>query len=164
MKSWLTPGLLGVVAALLALNWISPADSAVTGGGSTWSVACGGGMCVALDGAGNSYWGLREEGAAGYGFHWYVAGNMREAEPFGLAACRQRIERFQQDRAVLAERLAKLPDPNNSAQSGGDAMEGAQQRMLARIERMDAQKTLDKLVAEQGPPAEECRKLIELMR
>ena len=168
MKAWVTPALLGVVAVLLAINWLSRFGSAgsgdAPGSGPGWSVACGGGLCVALDGAGNSYWGLREDSAADGAFRWYLAGNVRKAQPFGVTACRERIERFERDRETLEARLAKLANAPAASSGGEDAMETARKNMLAKLERLDTQKSLDKLTAEQGPAADECRKLIGLTR
>lgn len=164
MQTWWTPALLGVLAALLALNFLFPSGGVSVGRTpepSAWSVGCGGGMCVALDGDGNSYWGLREDGAAGSAFRWYVAGNVRDAQPYGVAACRERIQRFDRDRAALEERLAKLNAPAKPAADSADAMDAARQNMLSKLERLDTQKALDKLMAEQGPAAAECRALLE---
>jgi hypothetical protein len=167
-NSWAVAGLLGLITLLISLDLLldlrgqRSVQSSSAGAAPGWTVSCGTGLCAAVDAGGNTYWGVYREGAppAG-GFHWYRAGNLGDAEPFGIAQCRETVRSYASQRADLRDRLAKFPDPERAGTSGGDAVDAAQQRMLARIERMDLQKRLDKLEAEQAGAAAECRKLIE---
>lgn len=166
MNSWTTNGLLALIAILVVVNLIYQAGrSTASFSPGGWSIACDNGLCVALDGAGNAYWGHAETGdPPGGGFRWYPAGNVRESQPFGVAACRERIARYERDRAALQAKLKSLPDPNEKPKQGEDAMEGAQQRMLARIARLDAQKKLDTLESQQASAVEACRKMVKANR
>lgn len=162
MNAWTSTGLLALIALLILVHLFQDnARESPAGGAPAWSVACEGGLCVALDGAGNAFWGRVAQGSPPEGgFHWYTAGNLREAQPFGVALCRQRIERYEREHEALQAKLAEQANPNSAQRPGADAMENAQQRMLARIERLEARKKLEKLESEEGAPVSECRKLI----
>jgi hypothetical protein len=165
-NSWLVAGLLGLITVLISIDLLldvrgwRAGQAGSGGGGSGWSVSCGTGLCAAVDGEGNAYWGVYKDAPAPTGgFRWYRAGNLGGAEPFGIAQCRETVRSYEAQRADLRNRLAKFPDPERAA--GGESVDAAQQRMLARIERMEVQKRLDNLEAQQAGAVADCRKVIE---
>jgi len=166
-NSWVVAILLGLILVLISFGLLldlraQRGAGLSTAQGAGWAISCSGSFCAAIDAEGNSFWGVRQDGPppAG-GFRWYRSGRLGEAERFGISQCREMIRAFESQQAELRGRLSKLPDPDKPAGAGGDAVEAAQQRMLARIERMDVQKRLDKLEADQSGPVAECRKMIE---
>jgi hypothetical protein len=168
VNSWPTSILLGLLVVLVSADLLldvrqkpalAPSDS---GPGPGWSLACGNRLCAAVDAGGNSYWGLFEEGPAPTGgFRWYRGGNLASAEAFGIADCRETIRSYESQMADLRRRLDAFPEPDRAGAPAGDPVESAQQRMLARIERMELQKKLDNLEAERGGAVAECRTMLE---
>jgi hypothetical protein len=167
-NSWAVAGLLGLIMVLISIDLLldlrmqRPGAPGAGVAASGWTVSCGAGLCAAVDADGNSYWGVHREGPPPTGgFHWYRAGKIDDAEPYGIAQCREIIRSFEALQGDLRQRLAKFPDPSESGAGGGETVDAAQQRMLARIERMDLQKRLEKLATEQGGAVAECRRVIE---